>query len=907
MRLLVLPLLAAIVAAAPARSQEPQATESAQQVAARAATDSAGAAARRALAGGIERRTLRADRAAQPPTIDGRLDETDWARAPAAGDFIQVEPHSGSPASERTDVRVLYDAAAVYVGVRLFDSRPDSIVGRLGRRDEAVYSDWFTVQIDSYHDGRTAFSFGTNPRGVKRDALMFDDTRSDGGWDAVWDVATRVDSLGWTAEFRIPLSQLRFSPPATAGAEVTWGINFQRQLARRDERSNWSPILRGAGRMVSLFGELRGLRDLRASQPLEVVPYSLVRLTREPGDTRDPFYEKNDLLANYGADLKYRPTSNLTLTATFNPDFGQVEADPAVVNVTAYEVFFPERRPFFTEGSDLFGFGAGGAQLFYSRRIGRSPQRTVTARRGYVDAPAVSTVLAAAKLTGQTRGGWSIGALDAVTGAVSADVIDSAGRHRREPIEPLTNYAVLRAGRNFPGGRSGASAFLTATNRRLEDPRLAFLRSAAYSGGAHLRHRLGGGEYEISGSALGSYVTGSARAIARTQAAAGHYFQRPDAPHLRYDTTRTSLAGAAGSVAFARIGGTHWTWGANGSAVAPGVEVNDLGSQRLADRVSQGAYLSYSQSTPGRVLRYWDVSVSQWAGWTFGRERTSSGIGGSFGTQLLNYWGASGGLSHGFQSLATDALWGGPALMGTSRTDVWLSMYGDGRRTLSFQAYANASRDGGTDGRSLGVGAGVQLRPASGVDISLGPYLSRSTDAAQYLGVHVQDEASRYLFGRLDQTNASLTARVNVTFTPTLSLQVHAQPFIGAGEYSAIAEARALRARRFADRFHTFRGAEVRYDSASHGYFVDLAGQGVRSTYVYDPSFNSKSLNSNTVLRWEYQPGSSVFVVWTQGRSDYVTDGSFEIGRDARRLFGRSGPLPVRNVVAVKASYALRR
>ena len=892
---------------APVRGQERPGRAGLPPVAAQSPPDSA--AAERGMDAARAARVIQAIRVARAPDVDGRLEEAEWRQGPGSGDFVQSEPNSGASATERTEVRVSYDGGALYVAARLFDSRPDSIVGRLGRRDEFVYSDWFTVQIDSYHDRRTAFAFAVNPRGVKRDAIMYDDTRSDGSWDAVWNVATGVDSLGWTAEFRIPLSQLRFTTPADSTTVGTWGINFQRYLARRDERSNWSLIPRGSGRMVSLFGVLEGLQGLHASQRVEVVPYSLLRLTRAPGDERNPFYRRNDLVSSVGADVKYRPTSNLTLTTTLNPDFGQVEADPAIVNLSAYETFFPEKRSFFTEGSDLFRMGVGGAQLFYSRRIGRRPQRGVAALGGFVDAPEVSTVFGAAKLTGRTAGGWQIALLDAVAGAESARVRDSAGGNRIEPTEPLTNYAVARVGRNFRGGRSGMAVFLTATNRRLDDTRLDFLRSSAYTGGVSVRHRFAGGEYELAGTALGSLIKGSSGSISRVQTSPGHYFQRPDAAHLEYDPTRTSLQGGAASLSFSRIGGTHWTWGTGGHLVSPGFETNDLGYQRGADVLFHNSYLNYSRSEPGRLFRSWDIGINEWAGWSFGGERTSTGAGANFGFQLPNYWGASMGVLHNMSALATDALWGGPALTMPARTDAWISMYGDGRRTLSFQAYANASTEAETGGRSLGVGASMQLRPVSGMDVSIGPYLSWSTDAAQYLGQQTVDGAPHHLFSRVDQTGISMTARVNATFTPTLSLQTYLQPFIGSGAFSAIKEARALRAARYATRFHTFRGGEIERVPESLGYLVDLVGRGVRDAYVYDPSFNVKSLNSNTVLRWEYRPGSSLFVVWSHGRGDFVTDGSFNFGRDVGRLLGtgRNPALPMTNVVAVKASYQLGR
>jgi hypothetical protein len=850
---------------------------------------------------------LRAARSAgAPPAIDGRMDEEVWNLAAIATGFTQSRPQAGAPATERTEARILYDNHAIYIGVRLFDSRPDSVVARLGRRDESLYSDWVSVQLDSNHDRRTAFSFGVNPRGVKRDALLYDDTRSDGNWNAVWEAAASIDSLGWTAEFRIPLSQLRFSLPRDSTTEMRWGINIDRSLARREEASSWSPIPPNAGRHVSLFGELHGLEGLRPPRRLEVLPYSAARLTRAPRDVASPFYRRNDFFHSAGADLSYGVTSSLTLTATLNPDFGQVEADPSVVNLTAYETFFAEKRPFFIEGREILRFGIDDTQLLYSRRIGRAPQRVVAVPGGFADAPAATTVLGAAKLSGRTVGGWSVSVLGALTAREEAQVADSAGGRGTVAVEPLTSYAVARLSRDFGQGRSSVGGIFTATRRWLEEADgLGFLRDAAYAGGLDSRIRMG--NHELTGYLLGSYVQGSTRAMERTQRAAGRYFQRPDASHLRLDPDRTSLSGQSASLSFGRVSGGHWTWGVSGHAVSPGFEVNDLGYQRVTDAMSQSFFVNYNQYDPGRIFRSWNLTLSEWARWNFGRERLATGISTDLGFQLMNYWGGNVGMSRAFAGLATDALWGGPAIATPARSDAWFSLYGDTRRTLSVQLYGNAAQEDGTGGRSLGMGSSLTLRPSSRLELSLSPYLAWNTDAWLFMAEHLVHGAPYYLFGRVDQTTASLTGRVNLTFSPTLSLQFHAAPFVGAGEYSELKVVRELRAGRFTDRFHIFAADEVRSDADSHSFVLDLNADGEEDAWLWNPEFNSRALNSNMVLRWEYRRGSTLFVVWSQGRSDWVNDGAFHPGRDFGQLLGVRGgrDLPVTNVLVVKLNYWL--
>ncbi|HEX6909786.1 MAG TPA: DUF5916 domain-containing protein, partial [Longimicrobium sp.] len=480
--------------------------------------------------------------------LDGRLDDAAWAAAEPLTGFTQAYPNPGAPESQRTEVRVLVGPDALYVGARMFDTAPDSIAAQLSRRDVmSTYSDRISVFVDSRDDHRTAFGFGVNPRGVKTDSYQYDDTREDLTWDAVWDVATSVDSLGWTAEFRIPFSQLRFPP--RVGGERVWGLGVMRDLARREERSTWAPWTRNAPGFVSSFGQLRGLEAVRAPARLEILPYSSARLERAPGDGADPFYAQNDVAGSVGADFQYGLPGGLTLTGTINPDFGQVEVDPAVVNLTAFETFLPERRPFFVEGSDVFRFGDLTArnqfsypQYFYSRRVGRAPQRRITGGDvAYIDVPDESTILGAFKVSGKTAGGWSVGVMDAVTSREEGRFLTSAGVRGTQNVEPLTNYFVGRVRRDLRQGRTVVGGILTATNRDLADSLFdPWLRESAYVAGVDAQHSWKGRAWTLSGFLAGSRVAGSQSILRSTQLSSARYFQRPDADHLEYDPERTS-------------------------------------------------------------------------------------------------------------------------------------------------------------------------------------------------------------------------------------------------------------------------------------------------------------------------------------------------------------------------------
>lgn len=803
--------------------------------------------------------------------LDGRIREAAWESATVASGFIQRAPSPGSPATERTEVRVLYDADALYMGARLYGN-PDSIAAQLARRDAAgIYSDWFTVLLDSDNDHRTAYALAINPREVKRDYVLAENGARDFSWDAVWEARARVDSLGWTVEMRIPLSQLRFSRGLPE-----WGVNFEREIARREEVAYWAPIPPEAAGFVSRFGALTGLADLAPPARLEVEPYVTSRVARAPGEPGDPFHSPNEFSGSAGADFRHGITPSLTLTGTVNPDFGQVEADPSVVNLTAFEVRFPETRPFFTEGADIFEFGlGGGGDLFYSRRIGAQPQGAVPRDALFRDVPERTTILGAAKLSGKTANGWSVGVLSALTAEEEARYVTSEGTEQRVPVEPLTNYGVARVIKDFREGKSALGVIGTATNRWLEqDGPLGFLPSAAYAGGIDGRHRFGGGNWEIEGYAIGSHVRGGNEAIRRVQIQPGHYFQRPDATHLEVDPDLISLSGFITNVEVSKIGGGHWRGEFGGRAISPGFEVDDLGFQQQGDRVQEYGGIDYVQFRPGPVFRRWNVGVFQRGQWTFGGERveTSGQVRGGF--QLHNFWGGVGEIGREFTALSTSALRGGPALVIPGRTRIGVGVYSDQRKPVSGSISGSAVFSDENSGRSVQVAPSVALRPSPRLELSLQPLVGLTRDPAQYVAQREVDGELRYLFAGLEQITTALTTRLSYTFRPDLTLQLYAQPFISALDYSDLQAVADSRATSFEDRYEPVA--------------VDL-----------DPDLNFKQFRSNAVLRWEYRSGSTLFVVWNSGLRDTRRDGSFALFRDLDQLFGADGT----NVLLVKLSY----
>ncbi len=887
------PIATALVAASllPSWQPRPPAPQQLASTAVAVSIDSLAPAARRGPA-------LAMRATPQAPRLDGHADESAWALAPAFGDFIQKDPHEGQPATERTEVRVLYTDDALYVVVRAFDSRPDLVRGLLTRRDQPSPSDWIVVAVDSYRDRRTAFQFWVNPAGVKRDIYVFNDGEEDDSWDAVWDVAIARDAGGWTAEYRIPFSQLRF----TAGTE-RFGFNVGRIVARANETSMWRLVPKNQPGDVSHYGDLEGLSGIRPPRRLEILPYSVARAERTLTERGNPFRDGASASATAGADLKLGIGSNLTLDATINPDFGQVDADPAVVNLSAFETFFPERRPFFLEGVNIFRFplslGDGdGAneQLFYSRRVGRRPQGEAEAPAGgFGQTLQNSSIIGAAKLSGKTTSGWTVGLLGAVTAEELGEIADSSGRIvGRDAVAPRTSHAIGRLARDLRSGRTVLGLFGTYVHRELP-ANLAWLRSDAAALGLDWNHRFAQDRYRFRGWAVGSSVRGSAEAIDLTQQSSARYFQRPDLDYVTYDPARTSLSGFAAQATIGKENG-NWRWSTGVDTRSPGFEVNDIGYMRDADRTIQFAWLSHRWLRPGRVFRRAQVNLNQHAVWDYGWNRR--GLGGNVNANftLTNYWGGYAGVNRQLGGLSNE-LRGGPLIRMPANVNGWAGFFSDERKALQVwgSGWFFVQDESGAHGG--GVSGAVTWRPSGQLDLSLEPSVDWNNDSWQYLETSPIQGNTEYLFGGLRQTTVGMGLRANATFSPVLSLQVFAQPYYSAGTYSDVKHVVDPRATHF-DRQFASLGANR---DADGDFQLDLDDNGQTDWQVANPDFNFLSFRSNVVLRWEYRRGSTLFLVWQQTRDSGGTSGQFRPG-DATRTLLRTMP---ENVFVVKVNYWL--
>lgn len=840
--------------------------------------------------------------------VDGKLDDAAWAKATPVDRFTQRDPEEGKPVSERTEVRILIGEDALYVGARLYDREPRKIRRRLVRRDEDLASDYFALLLDSYHDHLTTYRFRVNPAGSYDDSYIDARGNADFSWDPIWHVHTTIDSLGWTAEMEIPLSQLRFNP----SAEAVWGIQMRRWIDRKQELAEFAFTPKKEQSDASRYGHLVGLGELSTPRHLELLPYSLAKADYHAVAVGDPFQNGSDRAGALGADLKYGLTSNLTLDATVNPDFGQVEVDPAVVNLTAVETFFPERRPFFIEGADLFRFGQTRSQNnfnqtipFHARRIGRSPQLSLQgADFNFVDSPSVTTIDTALKLTGKTRAGWSVGVLDALTSRERAHYLDSLGVERAEPVEPLTNYFVGRLRRELDQGNTSVGFLGTGVVREESDPVLtSMLRSRAFVSGIDFNRFWSGRNWSVDGFVLGSHIQGSAAAIDRAQRSSVRYYQRPDATHLRYDPTRTTLNGGAGQLSLNKISGKHWQGSVTYQDWSPGFEINDVGYMNAADVRGISTLALYKESKPGRIFHNWDAFAFTNHSANYAGDLTYQGYEADAEGTFKNYWYGDARVSW-YPGAYDDRLTrGGPMSRVPPGGRVRLTVDSDMRKSYLFGCQGNWSWDD-AGGNSAQFTPFLHLHPSAAVLLSFDPTIQVSRNMAQYV-TSVSDPTAaatyggRYVFATLEQTLVSLDTRLNWTFSPKLSLQLYLQPFVVSGLYTHMKELRRPRTYDF-DVYGRQAGTIAR-DSTGL-YTIDPDGLGAAPSYtVQDPNFNFRSLLGNAVMRWEYRPGSALFLVWTQNRSESQPFGDFDFSRDFRDML-KSGP---ENIVAVKATYWL--
>jgi hypothetical protein len=867
---------------------------------------------------------LRASRTPTPPVIDGMLDDAVWGGAEVATGFRQVEPEEAEPAREGTEVRILYDDDNLYIGARMWDADPASIQRQLTRRsEEGDAYDYFEVSLDPNGDGRTGYTFRVTAAGVQVDRFHFDDTDSDVAWEAVWESAVRLDPEGWTAELRIPLSQIRYRPSA---ATQVWGLQFSRRKVSTNERSDWAYVPPGVHGVVSRWGRLEGMELTHRARSLELAPFVAANVELGPTEPGNPFFDGRATSGRAGMDLRYGLGSTFVLDATLLPDFGQVEVDPRVVNLTAFETFFPERRPFFSRDDRLFRFGLSGGpnNLFYSRRIGRSPQGRPPPGAAFVDSPSETAILGAAKVTGRTEGGLTVGVLGALANRERGTIYRlDEDRFERYEAEPRTRYGTVRLQQELREGESVVGMILTSMHRELPgDGALDVLPRSAYSAGVDFEHNWHDRTWALWGFLAGSRVQGEPAALERIQRAPNHYHQRPDQDFLTLDPTRTSMAGAEWRLQFERRGGRNWTGALWAAQRTPGFEVNDLGFSTAPERLDGGARISYRQPTPGRYVRNWNASLVTFHNWrhsalddlfsssAWGEAHKAGRVGLNSGFTLMNWWG--GGLGVGWipQVRSENQTRGGPLMVRPGAVEFTAQANSDRRRPWVWQSSLSI-QEGQFGSWSRAVSMGIEARPASGLLLSLDPNWQRSREVDQYVATF-QDPGftdtfgRRYVVAELERSQFTLDTRLNVILSPTLSFQMFAQPLLSAGEfvtYKELQEPGTFRFRSYVEGTAAEEAGGVRCLSGdlcrSGGRIhLDWTGDGQSDGSFPEQNFNLRSLRGSAVLRWEYRPGSQIYLVWQQNRQERLPVGDFNFSRDLRGLQAA----PMENVFVIKAS-----
>jgi hypothetical protein len=795
----------------------------------------------------------------QAPRVDGRLTEEIWRTAPAVTGFVQREPNEGAPAPDKTEIRFAYDDDALYVGLRMFSRDPKTIRALVTRRDDETSSESSCISLDTYRDRRTAYSFCVTPAGVRLEFYHASDDMDDGDsdWNPVWEANARIDSAGWAAEMRIPFSQLRFS----AATVQEWGLNAVRFIPARNEESFWVLVKRTENGWSSRMGALTGISGIRPSRQIEALPY-IAADSRSAAefDPLDPFNKQYRNRARLGGDVKVGLGPNMTLDLTINPDFGQVEADPAEVNLSAYETFFGERRPFFLEGSDLLGQ----RDLFYSRRIGAQPPGSANA--DYVERLSNTTILGAGKLTGQLKSGLTIAALAAVTDRESVRTFDTATAVTGSTVvAPRTGYAVAGARQQYGEDASSVSGLITAVRRDMDanDPLANLVSRSAYSGVLDWRQRWAGGKYDFNAYFGFSSVLGDSVAILRLQRSSRRYYQRPDADHVDVDSALTSLGGTIFSLSHSKMSGKHWLWDVDFHQQSPGFEPNDAGAYGAVDNRSLSMGVRWRETKPTDFYRRWEVGINAHNQWNFDGVRRNNEKGAFFSVVFPNYWQFSYDTYYAARALSDRLTRGGP-LMGTPASGGW-SMEVEGREgsRTSWSVDMGYERDeNGSWEQSVELNLG--FNPSDRLTFSFDPEWSRSRDSRQFIQTEVggrpETFGTRYIFGRVLVSEISTQFRMNYSFTPNLTLETYAQPFAASGYFSAFGELAAAGDRNLF--FYGTSGAGITRNSDGSHTVTD----GGQSFDIEPLDFNERSLRTNAVLRWEWRPGSTLYLVWQQNR-----------------------------------------
>lgn len=829
-----------------------------------------------------------------PIKIDGLIDDSAWGAVAWTTNYVEFEPDNATPPTEQTRMKIVYDNKNIYVAFRCYEPNPENIVQRMGRRDDFP-GDWVELNIDSYNDERTAFSFTISASGVKGDEFISNNSNFDASWNPIWYVKTNIDEEGWTAELKIPLSQLRFSNEQ----DQVWGIQSTRRYFNKEERSTWQPVPANPTGWVSSFGELRGLKDLKPQKQLEIQPYSVGKYDSYEEEAGNPFRDGRDGDLTAGLDAKIGITNDLTLDLTINPDFGQVDADPGAVSLDGFEIFFEERRPFFVENKSVFNYDFSDTQdnLFFSRRIGRTPQGSASGpNTAYVDQPNNTTILGAAKFSGKTEDGWTVGILESVTGREFADVVTEDGTESERLVEPLTNYLVGRVQKDFNDKNSYVGGIFTATNRNMEEE-ISFLHTRAFSGGMDFKHTWKDRKYYLEGSSVISRVEGSKEAITNTQNSIVHLFQRVDADHVEVDQNKTSLTGTGGRLEVGKGGGGNWQYRLGGKWLSPELEINDIGFLRQADDIRQYSRVRRMFNKPTKWFRKAVIGVNQETVYDFqgNYNRTFYEMVGFI--NYKNNWWSEGGAAHKPRIFINTFLRGGPRWRFNEENYFFIFSGSDQRKKFSVKGgyiHSQATQDNFGLRSYRGT---LSFQPLNSLNLSLDVEYSKNPNKTQYVTESSFNGNPRYILGEIDQETLSTTLRLNYSINPNLTIQYYGQPYIFKAKYSNLNYVTDATAKDLNQRVSWYDDRQISFENGN--YLIDENRDNVTDYSVANPDFTFVQFRSNLVARWEYIPGSEIFFVWSQGINGMGdVDNNFS-GIVDNQLLGKKP----QNTFLIKATY----
>ena len=832
------------------------------------------------------------------PTIDGIISDSAWTELPWQGNFKQQKPIEGGIPSKKTLIKILHDENSIYAAIFCYDE-PEAIRSIFTKRDN-FGGDIVGIAFDSYFNQRTAYEFNVTAAGQKIDLMHTGEGNIDFNWNSNWEAATTVTDSGWSAEFRIPVSQLRYNRQD----DHTWGFFVWRWIDRNNEEVQWVLLPVNGPHGVHNFGQIDGISGIRTSRQTEFLPYVSTKLENDAGND-NPYLPNHTITPNAGLDMKIGISSNFTLDATINPDFGQVEADPSELNLSAFETFFQEKRPFFLEGRDIFNFNMEGSQLFYSRRIGSNPSYSPdTEDEEYFKAPQNTTILGSAKITGRTTNNLSVGILETVTNnefGILYSPVDSGmvEPHTRDRvmIEPLTNYFAGRIKKVSQNTNTIVGGSFNSVIRDLNNPVMEeeFIRTAN-TAGLDLIQYFSNKNYLLSVKTMASNLTGSEKAITKKQESHIHRFQRPDASHLTLDTTRTSLSGSSGFIGFEKNGG-KFLFEINGSYWSPGLNINDIGFMAQTDYFENENEVSYRQNTPGKTFREYRINFENTNRWTFGNERTETTLEVQYNGTFHNLWSVFIEYQYIFNSFDVRSLRGGPALYrdGYHGGGVWSQT--NRAKRLYFELYYFNFIKQLNSSFHKSLGGSINANPIDKLRLSLDGHWERNNFANEFFDADLADQ-DIYMIGRMHQQTLKFTVRAEYYITPEISFQYYGNPFFSAVKYTDLRRTKDSRASNPDQRFHQLEGTgQLQYDANENKYYVNEING---TNYNFDnPDVSFGEFNSNFVFRWEYKLGSLLYFVWSHNQNEDTNIKSPHLNNPVNNLF----KAPPGDAFMIKLSY----